>query len=213
VERPKVIVVTDEPEFFGTLTSCWSRERNMPVLLRKAADQVTGENFDLAIVGRLISPAAPVLESLRQLKKEVVYVSRANGAIEKTPGVVVLPETTGWPELVITVADQIMERERALTQIAKLQDDNSHLQSYGVLGQYMTDMRHKYNNALTSILGNCDLILLDAHQLPSPMKAQVETIRNMAMRLNEVFQRFSSLQKEMQLLEQQKKATAQQAGA
>jgi FtsZ-binding cell division protein ZapB len=77
----------------------------------------------------------------------------------------------------------------------------------------MTDMRHKYNNALTSILGNCDLILLDAHQLSSPMKAQVETIRNMTMRLNEVFQRFSSLQKEMQLLEQQKKAMARQAGA
>ena len=30
-----------------------------------------------------------------------------------------------------------------------------------------------------------------------------ETIRNMAMRMNEIMQRFSSLQKEMQLVEQQ----------
>jgi hypothetical protein len=42
----------------------------------------------------------------------------------------------------------------------------------------------------------------------------VETIRNMSMRLNEIMQRFSSLQKEMQLMEQQsRKAKGAAAGA
>jgi signal transduction histidine kinase len=71
----------------------------------------------------------------------------------------------------------------------------------------MVEARHNLNNALTSILGNCDLILLDDEQLPSATKRQVETIRNMGMRLNEIMQRFSSLQKEMLLVEQQSESS------
>jgi len=72
------------------------------------------------------------------------------------------------------------------------------------------EVRHNLNNALTSVLGNSDLILLDAPELPPAMRNQVETIRNMGMRMNEIMQRFSSLQKEMELVEQQsmKKAAA-----
>jgi ABC-type protease/lipase transport system fused ATPase/permease subunit len=51
------------------------------------------------------------------------------------------------------------------------------------------------------------LILLDDEQLPSATKRQVETIRNMGMRLNEIMQRFSSLQKEMLLVEQQSESS------
>lgn len=211
MERPRVVVITDEAEFFGALTAHWSRERNMPILVRKSAKDCSSERFDLAVVGGLIGPATPALDLLRGLRKTVIHVSRSNAGTKLT-GVVLLPQIAEWPALVITVAEQIFERQRATAEVAALLDKNSSLEGQSVLGQYMTDMRHNYNNALTSILGNCDLILLDAHQLPSAMKTQVETIRNMAMRLNEVFQRFSSLQKEMQLQEQQRKASASTAG-
>jgi signal transduction histidine kinase len=72
-----------------------------------------------------------------------------------------------------------------------------------ILGRYMLDMRHSLNNALTSILGNAELILLDPQSLSPNLKLQVETIRNMGMRVNEIMQRLSSLQKELQLVEQQ----------
>jgi hypothetical protein len=76
----------------------------------------------------------------------------------------------------------------------------------------MLEVRHNFNNALTAVLGNSDLILLDAPGLPPTMRAQVETIRNMGMRMNEIMHRFSSLQKEMELMDQQsmKKAAAGQ---
>ena len=79
------------------------------------------------------------------------------------------------------------------------------LEHQAALGRYILDVRHNLNNALTSILGNSDLILLDAPTLPAAQRSQVETIRNMTMRLNEIVRRFSSLQKEMQLIEQQTK--------
>jgi len=78
----------------------------------------------------------------------------------------------------------------------------------------MLEARHNLNNALTSVLGNSELILLDSEALSTNLRAQIETIRNMGMRMNEIMQRFSSLQKEMQLVEQQVwKKGAKAAGA
>ena len=65
-----------------------------------------------------------------------------------------------------------------------------------MLGRYMMDMRHNVNNALTSVLGNAELLLLEPG-LPANVQAEADTIRNMALRLHEVFQRFSSLEKEL----------------
>ena len=183
----------------------------MPLLVRGSVGECAREKFDLAIAGGLNGSAAAALDALQNVSKPVIGVSRGNGAVPRGSSAVTVPEVPGWPELVIIVADQILERERLCVEVAKLQEENSHLERHAEIGQYMTDMRHNYNNALTSILGNCDLILLDAHQLSATTKGQVESIRNMAMRLNEVLQRFSSLQKEMQLLEQQRKASAKGA--
>src|SRR6202521_4880794 len=69
-----------------------------------------------------------------------------------------------------------------------------------VVGRYMLEMRHGLNNALTSVLGNSDLLLLEPGSLSAPARAQIETIRNMALRIHEVLQRFSSLEKEMNMV-------------
>jgi hypothetical protein len=53
------------------------------------------------------------------------------------------------------------------------------------------------NNALTSVLGNSDLLLLEPGTFSAPARAQIETIRNMSLRIHEILQRFSSLEKEM----------------
>jgi signal transduction histidine kinase len=61
----------------------------------------------------------------------------------------------------------------------------------------MVDMKHSVNNALTSMLGNAELLLLEPGQLSSQSLAQIKTIHSMAMRINEIMQRFSSLSSEM----------------
>jgi len=66
-------------------------------------------------------------------------------------------------------------------------------------------MRHNLNNALTSVLGNSDLLLLEPGSLSAQTRAQIETIRNMALRIHEIMQRFSSLEKEMNVVAQQAK--------
>ena len=61
----------------------------------------------------------------------------------------------------------------------------------------MMDMKHSVNNALTSMLGNAELLLLEPGQLSSKSLAQIKTIHSMALRINEIMQRFSSLASEM----------------
>jgi hypothetical protein len=47
------------------------------------------------------------------------------------------------------------------------------------------------------MLGNAELLLLEPGQLSSQSLAQIKTIHSMALRINEVMQRFSSLASEM----------------
>jgi hypothetical protein len=77
-------------------------------------------------------------------------------------------------------------------------------------------MRHTMNNALTSVLGNAELMLLEPGTFSAGVRSQIDTIRNMALRLHEILQRFSSLEKEMMFVEKQaakEQATHSQAAA
>src|SRR4029077_16850631 len=77
------------------------------------------------------------------------------------------------------------------------------LERQATLGRYMLEMRHNMNNALTSVLGNSDLLLLEPGSQSAQTRAQIETIRNMTLRIHEIMQRFSSLEKEMNVVAQQ----------
>jgi signal transduction histidine kinase len=77
------------------------------------------------------------------------------------------------------------------------------LQCHATLGQYVIDMRHSLNNALTGVLGNSELLLLEPGTFSAGVRSQIDTIRNMALRMHEILQRFSSLEKELTFIEQQ----------
>ena len=128
-------------------------------------------------------------------------------------GVLHIPCVEGWPELVITVSKQILEHEHTISELARLGGMRSRLEREAALGRYILEMRHNLNNALTSILGNSELMLLEPETLSPVVRQQIEIIRNMGMRMNEVLHRFSSLQKEMQLAEQVSKNPTKAAAA
>jgi signal transduction histidine kinase len=219
VERATVVIISDEPEFSAALTRCWLAQRDVPAFILAESNscaRLSSEAFDLAVVGGISAEYLnPVMNALRVCGKPVVHVSDANSAAAPTANFIALTHTQGWPELLVGVGSQILERERAVAELAALRDSNSQLEQHASLGRYMLEVRHSLNNALTSILGNSDLILLNPDELAPALRAQIETIRNMGMRINEIMQRFSSLQKEMQLVNQQnhKRAAGKSAGA
>ena len=213
MNRPTILIVSDEREFSNAITSGWLAESNVPAFVLASSRGDECEDFDLAIVGGVQQFPASLLSSLRATGKPVIYLSPDNDSAPTHADVVSLPEVPGWPKLVIGVASRLLAAAHATAEAARLAEMNSQLEHQAMLGRYMLVVRHNLNNALTSILGNCDLILLDEAQLSRAAKGQLETIRNMSMRLNEIMARFTSLQKELQLVEQQKKAAARSARA
>jgi len=207
VERPTVLIISDDADFPHAISTRWHVEKKPPVFVNDAR-----ASFDLAIVGKT---DAAVFDSLRISGKPVIHVSSSNGHAHSFPGVISIDQIAGWLDLVISVAQKLLENSGAASELAILSELTSRLEREASLGRYILEMRHSLNNALTSILGNSELMLMETESLSPALRTQVETIRNMGMRMNEILQRFSSLQKEMQLTDQQvwKKAAKASAGA
>jgi signal transduction histidine kinase len=217
VGRPTVLIISDEAEFSRAITSCWSRERNAPVFVFKnsnGCNALDTQSFDLVIAGGLhCGSAEQLFDVIRAAGKLAIYV--ATDATEPAgQQIILLPESHNWPDMAVRVASRMLECEAVKAELARAQQQVLELEQQAALGRYMLEARHNLNNALTSVLGHSDLVLLDADELSPTVRSQIETIRNMSMRMNEIMQRFSSLQKEMQLVEQQsgkKKAKAARA--
>jgi len=101
-----------------------------------------------------------------------------------------------WPALAGLIGREILRRRQAESHAREAEKLCAAAQSEATLGRYMLEMRTNVNNALTTVLGNAELLVLEPG-LPASVLAQADTIRNMALRLHEIFQRFSSLQKEL----------------
>jgi len=100
-------------------------------------------------------------------------------------------------EALILVSSEALRRVNALNRAQRAERIAVEAQHHAVLGRYMLEMRPGINNALTSAIGNADLLLLEPGQLSSGCREQIRTIHAMALRLNEVMQRFSSLAAEL----------------
>jgi signal transduction histidine kinase len=94
-----------------------------------------------------------------------------------------------------------MKRVDAVRRARETDIELKESQQLATLGEYMLELRHTLNNALTSILGNAELLLLEPGGLTADMRDQLDTIRNMSLRMHEVLQRFSSLESEMRFAE------------
>jgi len=101
-----------------------------------------------------------------------------------------------WPVIAGLIGREILRRRQAESRAREAEKICAAAQAEATLGRYMLEMRTNVNNALTTVLGNAELLVLEPG-LPATVLAQADTIRNMALRLHEVFQRFSSLEKEL----------------
>lgn len=119
-----------------------------------------------------------------------------------------------WPALAGLIGREILRRVHAESRADEANTACAAAQAEATLGRYMVEMRTSINNALTTVLGNAELL---AHEpgLPATVQLQADAIRNMALRLHEVFQRFSSIEKELSVAarERGKKAAHAAAGS
>jgi len=211
VESPTVLIIADDADFSRRVTARWQMERNVPTFTLLSGDlwpRFAVDVFDVAIVGELRRDLlSVVLEPLHSTGQPIFCVGQDAGTAqlvrERWPRISILRPSEHWLETLVLAASEAVHRSRSESRARSAELSCAILERQATLGRYMVEMRHSMNNALTSVLGNSDLLLLEPGSLSAQTRAQIETIRNMTLRIHEIMQRFSSLEKEMNVVAQQ----------
>ena len=211
MDTPTVLIISDEADFSRRVSARWQMERNVPAFTMLSGDlwpRFAVDVFDVAIVGELRRDLlSVVLEPLHSTGQPIFCVCHDGGTAqlvrERWPRISILRPSEHWLETLVLAGSEAVHRSRAETRARAADLACATLERQATLGRYMLEMRHSLSNALTSVLGNSDLLLLEPGSLSAQTRAQIETIRNMALRIHEIMQRFSSLEKEMNVVAQQ----------
>ena len=206
MRHANVVVLTDETEFARLLTACWQAERQAPAVTVLTSDLWQEQNAparDLVVLGPVREgKLTSVLRSLDPSTAVILCVPadlKEFGPLRaKYPRLVHVPLREDWAQTLLLVAGESLRRAEAMRLARQAERSAAKNEKHATLGRYMLEMKHSLNNALTSVLGNAELLLLEPGQLSSQSLAQIKTIHSMALRINEVMQRFSSLVSEMQ---------------
>jgi signal transduction histidine kinase len=210
VNQPKVLLISDDVEFSRSVTARWQAERKVPTFTVLGGELWPGnmDNFDVAMVGPLRREALSlILEPLHATAQPLFCVCSDAASAElvrsRWPRTAVLRPDGNWLDTLIHSGGEALQRANAEARARSAEQNCLRLERQATLGRYMLEMRHGLNNALTSLLGNSDLLLIEPGSLSAQARGQIETIRNMTLRIHEVMQRFSSLEKEMNVVAQQ----------
>lgn len=215
------LIVTDDADFARLLTACWQLERQLPglsVVTSELWDNGDPVACDLIVVGPLKEQRPSELLAAIAPSTAVILCapSDANelGSLRKRyPRLLHVPLREDWAQVVLLVAGESLRRTEALRLAKQAEQRAAQNANDAVLGRYMTDMKHSVNNAMTSLLGNAELLLLEPGELSSQSLLQIKTIHTMALRINEIMQRFSSLASEMRDVETPSQAETEDATA
>lgn len=205
MNHPTLIIIADQNEHARDIVARWQMERIVPaftLLNSELWDPALSAPCDLAIVfGMKEEFAEPILSALDGKHVPCIYVAQKDTTFQhirsKFPRVLALHEDDNWLDSLVVLAGEVLRRVEATARAKKVEKDAQQIQRNAALGKYMLDTRHSFNNALTSVLGNAELMLLEPSTLPTQIREQVDTIHSMALRLHEMMQRFTSLEAEM----------------
>ncbi|MFZ3341333.1 MAG: hypothetical protein WA213_10660 [Terriglobales bacterium] len=218
--RPTVLILSTNPAFGREIAGHWPADRNAPeftVLEEGLFRDFAGGNYDLAIADAtaaatwsglkhaLAAAGKPAIlvhsEDSHTSSPHPRFANGCDGVIELSSRMTQGEEPL-WPAMAALLGREILRRSQAEARAREAETVCEAAQTEATLGRYISEMRHNVNNALTSVLGNAELLTLE-HDLPANVLTQAETILNMAIRLHEVFRRFASLEKELSVTARQ----------
>ena len=220
IHRPTVLILASDPGFSREITANWPQDPaprsdgpEFIVLDEGFSRGLEGSHYDLAIADASSDEKfkkgkrkhlnkrlnKDLKQSLAAAGKPAILIHsdpsldfyNIHGAVlelRREPGV--------WPAMAGLAGREILRRCQAESRAREAEKICAAAQAEATLGRFMVEMRTNVNNALTTVLGNAELLVLEPG-LPATVLAQADTIRNMALRLHEVFQRFSSIEKEL----------------
>ena len=207
--------MSDDTEFARTVAARWQSERRVPEITLTTSDvwqAGTADGYNLVILGPVRGDKTSSIISALTACTGTASLCVCGDAREAVvlsaeyPHLLVLPREDGWIATLILVAGEALRRTEAVARAQRAERAGIESQRDAALGRYMISVRPSVNNALTSVIGNADLLLLDPGETSVEGREQIRTIHAMALRLNEIMQRFSSLAAEMRVSETESQA-------
>jgi len=227
-QQAKVLIVTDDAALPPALLKRWQQEARVPVFLVKSGAGEDGlpDDWNLAIVVvmnaamnaaenaavrsrvlRALPAGRPVLcmvarGSLSQLRQRFPHVTFLTTG-RKSPSRVEL-------DTVVLLASEMLLRAELAQQLERLQnaaDGAGH--SDVAVGRFMQQVRHSLNNALTSVLGNAELLLLES--LPVGTRERLTNIHSGALQLHEIMRRMAQLESQIKFSRQMAEVRGERA--
>jgi len=205
VANASILLLTDDTEFARIASGCWQAQRkavDVTVLNSKLWRSYNLSLHQLLVIGPVSrAKQHEVLDSLNPGAAVIVCMPidarEAEELRMRYPRFVLVPHRDDWPNTLLLVANETLRRIEAQQSARQAEREAAKNQNLATLGRYVTDMKHNVNNALTSMLGNAELLLLEPGQLSTQSLLQIRTIHSMAMRINDIMARFSTLATEM----------------
>ena len=204
-----VLIIADDADFTRNLTGRWQMERAVP-----AFTQVTSElwtpavqaGYSLTVIGPIAQARADaILSSLEAYHAAGICVTDDGSRVQQIraahPRILVFRQYDGWVEALVLMAGEMLKRVDLLSQLRRAEQAAASDHRHATVGRYLLEMRHSFNNALTSVLGNAELLLLEPGAVSAEVREQIDTIHSMALRMHEIMQRLSSLEAEMNCAE------------
>jgi hypothetical protein len=220
LSQSSVLIVSDDTEFARTIAARWQSERHVPEITLVTSDvwhSASLLGYHLVIIG----PVRSGLVHSERLSAILANVSASPGVAavyvageqkdisslqEQYPQLPVVSRQDGWAGTLILISIEVLRRIEAIERARRAERLALASQGCATLGRYMLEMRPSVNDALTSVLGNADLLLLEPGQVSGESREQIQAIHTMALRLNEIVHRFSSLASEMRAGEKESQA-------
>lgn len=213
----QILIVSDDSEFVRSLTARWRTEPDSPAITAVStgvSPQASSSGYEVIVIGPLRGCAA--LPAGPDLHPDTVVCALGDAESLKVVRAVhgnwlLLPECPGWPGILFSLVGEVLRRKASEARAREAELTVLSQRRFGILGKSLLEARPGMVNAITSLLGNADLILLSGEPLPDNCREQVRAIHTMALRLNEIVQRLSSIENEMELSERKSHLETQES--
>ena len=206
-----VLIVADDAAFPRDLLARWQTERIVPAFTVMSTELFHGEvlgDFDVAIIGPVRNGRrASILKNMDTGPHPVICVLETAIQLQSLrmeyPRLLLMQQHEGWLDMLLLLASECLKRVDLTARVRKAEQTAAIHARNATLGRYMLDNRHGFNNLLTSVLGNSELLLAECKDLPETAHDQLDTVHKMALHMHEIMQRFSSIAIEMQVTEKE----------
>src|SRR5579863_7053093 len=179
-----VLIIADDAAFPRDLLARWQTERIVPAFTVMSTELFHGAplgNFDVGIIGPVRNGRlASILKNMDTAMHPVICVLETASQLQSVrmeyPRLLLMQQLEGWLDALLLAASECLKRVDLTARVRKAEQAASIHARNAALGRYMLDNRHGFNNLLTSVLGNSELLLTECRNLPETARDQLDTI-------------------------------------